>query len=183
MATNWRSLTPEQAKQWPKARLGGALAAMCAATGLMTLALAVLLVIAAFNLHMLDAFRIPEDLSTPTDKATVLGLIGMLEVALLLAAGAPFFVMTLLRARATPVVSVAALILLFFVVAGLDVGRQMVLMWSIGPVWGIALQTLWTQFAGWLGSAAMIAATSGYLLGGVRPNAYFRRRVAEPPAP
>jgi hypothetical protein len=87
-----------------------------------------------------------------------------IAVAFIAVWSAVFVIMTLLRRRATPVVA------------------------SVGFIAWIAYRfaVAMLSHAGWpllvdlLGEAVLAAGFCGYMAGGVRPNAYYRRRLAAP---
>lgn len=137
----WRNLTEEDAAR-PEARLGGALLWMTIA------AFALCIVALAGACFAFDQLR-------------EIGGRYMIAAAFIAAWSATFVVMTLLRARATPVVT------------------------SVGLAAWVAYRFCVSIFAeaGWplavdlLGETVMAVAFCGYMAGGVRPNAYYRRRL------
>ncbi|MBI3196011.1 MAG: hypothetical protein HYZ40_00595 [Rhodospirillales bacterium] len=138
----WRNLTAEEYAARPEARLGGALLWM-------TIAAAALCIVALAGASF--AF----------DRLREIGDRYMIAVAFLVAWSIAFVVMTLMRARATPVVAsvgLAAWVAYRFCVA-------------------VLAQAGWPLAADLLGEAVMAAAFCGYMAGGVRPNAYYRRRL------
>ncbi len=85
----------------------------------------------------------------------------MIAVGFVAAWSFAFIVLTLLRARVTPVVAGAGLVV-----------------W-IAYRFCVALlgQTGWPLAIDLLGEAILAAGFCGYMAGGVRPNAYYRRRL------
>ena len=138
----WRDMTAEEVATLPEARLGGALLWMVAAAALLCI---VAIAGALFAFHQLRE----------------IGGRYMIAVGLVAAWSLAFIVLTLLRARVTPVVAGAG-----FVV------------W-IAYRFFVALlgQTGWPLAIDLLGEAILAAGFCGYMAGGVRPNAYYRRRL------
>jgi hypothetical protein len=138
----WRNLTAEEEATRPEARLGGALLWMTIA------ALALCIVALAGACFAVD--RLHE-----------IGSRYMIAVAFIAAWSITFIVMTLLRARATPLVASAGL-------AAWVAYRFCV---------SLLAEAGWPLAVDLLGEAVMAAAFCGYMAGGVRPNAYYRRRL------
>jgi lipopolysaccharide export LptBFGC system permease protein LptF len=138
----WRNLTAEEDATRPEARLGGALLWMTIAA----LALCVVALAAACF-----AF----------DRLREIGGRYMIAVAFIVAWSITFIVMTLLRARATPVVASVGL--------AVWVAYRFCVSLLAEAGWPLAVDLL--------GEAVMLAAFCGYMAGGVRPNAYYRRRL------
>jgi|GEM_PF-4800160 len=139
---NWRTLTAEEDATRPEARLGGALLWMT------IVAVALCIVALAGACFAFDRLR-------------EIGDRYMIAVAFIVAWSVTFVVMTLLRARATPVVAsggLAAWVAYRFCVS-------------------LLAQAGWPLAVDLLGEAVMAAAFCGYMAGGVRPNAYYRRRL------
>jgi hypothetical protein len=88
----------------------------------------------------------------------------MIAVGFIALWSAVFVVMTLLRARVTPFVTSAGLI-------GWIVYRFVAALLGHTP-WPFAIDSL--------GEALLAAGFCGYMAGGVRPNAYYRRRLPAP---
>jgi hypothetical protein len=88
----------------------------------------------------------------------------MIAVGLVSVWSVAFIVLTLLRVRLTPMVAGAGL------VAWIAYRFSVSLFGQAG--WPMAIDLL--------GEAALAAGLCGYLAGGVRPNAYFRRRLPTP---
>ena len=138
----WRDMTPEEAATLPEARLGGAL--LC-----MVVAALLLCVVAIVGAAL--AFQQLRDVGGRYTLAV--GFVTAWSVA--------FVVLTLLRARVTPVVASAGLVV-----------------W-IAYRFSVALlsQAGWPLAIDLLGEAMLVAGFCGYMAGGVRPNAYYRRRL------
>ena len=138
----WRDMTAEEVATLPEARLGGALFWMVAAAALLCI---VAIAGAIFAFHQLRE----------------IGGRYMIAVGFAAAWSLAFIALTLLRARVTPVLAGAGLVVWiayrFFVA----------LLGQAG--WPLAIDLL--------GEAILAAGFCGYMAGGVRPNAYYRRRL------
>ena len=138
----WRDMTTEEAATLPEARLGGALLWMVVAGALLCI-LAIVGAIFAFQ------------------QLREIGGRYMIAVGFVAAWSLAFIVLTLLRARVTPVVAGAGLVV-----------------WIAYRFFAIAVsQTGWPLAIDLLGEAVLAAGFCGYMAGGVRPNAYYRRRL------
>ena len=138
----WRDMTAEEAARLPEARLGGALLWMVAASALLCI---VAIAGAFFAFHQLRE----------------IGGRYMIAVGLVTAWSFAFIVLTLLRARVTPVIAGAGFVI-----------------W-IAYRFSVALfsQTGWPLAIDLLGETILAAGFCSYMAGGVRPNAYYRRRL------
>ena len=138
----WRDMTAEELTTLPETRLGGALLWMVAAALLICV---VAVAGAALAFHQLRD----------------IGGRYMISVGFVAIWSFAFVVLTLLRARVTPVVAGAGLVV-----------------W-IAYRFSVALlgQAGWPLAVDLLGEAVLAAGFCGYMAGGVRPNAYYRRRL------
>ncbi|HTB41291.1 MAG TPA: hypothetical protein VK777_29645 [Reyranella sp.] len=138
----WRDMTAEEAARLPEARLGGALLWMVAASALLCI-VAIAGVLFAFH------------------QLREIGGRYMIAVGLVTAWSFAFIVLTLLRARVTPVIAGAGFVI-----------------W-IAYRFSVALfsQTGWPLAIDLLGETILAAGFCSYMAGGVRPNAYYRRRL------
>ena len=138
----WRDMTAEEAATLPEARLGGALLWMVVAAALLCI---VAIVGSIFAFHQLRAIG--------ARYMIAVGLVSVWSVA--------FIVLTLLRARVTPVIAGAGFVI-----------------W-IAYRFSVALfsQTGWPLAIDLLGETILAAGFCSYMAGGVRPNAYYRRRL------
>ncbi len=138
----WRDMTAEEVATLPEARLGGALLWMVVAALLLC---AVAIVGAAFAFHQLRE----------------IGGRYMIAVGFVAAWSLAFVVLTLLRARLTPLMASAGLV------------TWITYRFSVAVVshagWPLAIDAL--------GESVLAAGFCGYMAGGVRPNAYYRRRL------
>jgi hypothetical protein len=138
----WRDMTAEEAATLPEARLGGALLWMTTAAALLCIVAIVGAVVAFHQLREIGGRY-------------------MIAVGFVAAWSLAFIVLTLLRARVTPVVAGAGLVI-----------------W-IAYRFSVALlaEAGWPLAIDLLGEAVLAAGFCGYMAGGVRPNAYYRRRL------
>ena len=138
----WRDMTAEEAATLPEARLGGALLWMVAAAALLCI-VAIAGAVCAFH------------------QLREIGGRYMIAVGFAAAWSLAFIALTLLRARVTPVLAGAGLVV-----------------W-IAYRFFVALlgQTGWPMAIDLLGEAVLAAGFCGYMAGGGRPNAYYRRRL------
>jgi hypothetical protein len=138
----WRDMTAEEAATLPEARLGGALLWMVAAAALLCI-VAIAGAVCAFH------------------QLREIGGRYMIAVGFAAAWSLAFIALTLLRARVTPVLAGAGLVV-----------------W-IAYRFSVALlsQAGWPLAIDLLGEAVLAAGFCGYMGGGVRPNAYYRRRL------
>jgi hypothetical protein len=97
------------------------------------------------------------------DQLRAVGVRYMIAVGFITLWSAVFIVMTLLRLRATPLVASAGL------VAWIAWRFLAALLYQSG--WPLAVDLL--------GEIVLAAGFCGYMAGGVRPNAYYRRRLPE----
>jgi hypothetical protein len=138
----WRDMTAEEAATLPDARLGGALLWMVAGAALLCI---VAIAGAVFASHQLRA----------------IGGRYMIAVGFVAVWSFGFIVLTLLRARVTPVVAGGGF------VAWIAYRLLVAVIGEAG--WPIAIDLV--------AEAILAAGFCGYMAGGVRPNAYYRRRL------
>ncbi|MFC3693330.1 hypothetical protein [Chenggangzhangella methanolivorans] len=183
MAKNWKPLDEARRKAWPHGRMGGGLLALTIVAGWIAIpfVLGVLALLAWVGVSGLEPLA--DALFSPSESMRIASLIFLIPSLTFSILCVVFFVMTLARARATPAVTVAGFGIQFlvglvspiagqaamFAKNGMDLSGLWVLIPSYAPGWFIAL---FMTFGLW-----------SYLLGGVRPNAYYRNRVAVPSAP
>lgn len=187
MTTRWRPLTDEEALRWPMARLGGSLAVVTMCAGVLSVAAVGGMVVI---LHQFGVFGLGIWLMAMAggdlELSTQLGLIYSAPVAVLLFSGVVLLTMTLVRTPATPVVASTLAALYYVMAIAAAVLGQIVLFSRNGQSILEASPMLVSFLPHWIGGLMMLAGFCGYMVGGVRPNAYFRRRVAvgrEDPAP
>ncbi|WP_040577252.1 hypothetical protein [Methylopila sp. M107] len=181
MTTEWRDLSEAEAKLWPKARLGGALLGLAIVTGVLTLMLLILLLVAGWKLttggveEFVRAFA-------GRSRFAYIGLVSAISVIALMIWSAVSFSLILARLRFAPAVMATGAGFAFLIgVASSATAQWLIVSQSEQDVWTYAVAVL-PVTPQWLGSLALTIGTIGYLVGGVRPNAYFRRRVALPSA-
>ncbi len=139
----WRNLTAEEDATRPESRLGGALL-------LMTIAASVLCIVTLAGAGF--AF----------ERLREIGGHYMIAVALIGTWSLAFVVMTLRRARVTPLVASAGLV------------TWIAYRFCVAIVLG---QAGWPLAIDLLGEAILAAGFCGYMASAVRPNVYYRRRL------
>jgi len=134
-------MTPDEIASSPEARLGGALLWMVVAAALLCV------------LILLGTALAPAQLRE-------IGIRYIAAIAFVFVWSILFVAMTLLAARATPLVA--------------SIG---IVAWVAYRFGVAALQGHWPLVADLVGEAALAAAFCGYMAEGVRPNAYYRHRL------
>lgn len=178
--TEWRELTAEEARSWPKAQLGGALLWIVIATGLLSLTLLLIFLMLGGSLVFYGGESAMRTLfSGGGERHVKIGLVSAVSVLFLLIGAVIVFTMTMLRASATPMVASVGAVLLFFVQIATNVAVQALVLEGNMNLVATAMLPMMPH---WLGGIAATAGFVGYMIGGVRPNAYFRRRVSVPPS-
>jgi len=177
----WRDLTSEELATRPEARLGGALLWMVIVCSI-TFAVPVLSVAFAFVVLTTGGIHAnPGNAFSWIDGPDRIGTVYMIPVLVVMAWSLVFVVMTLARARSTPVVASAGAVLWVVLRLGLGYFAQ-------GPSIAVAERTtvidalvrIWPYGVNVLAEIALVAAFCGYMAAGLRPNAYYRRRVPGP---
>jgi ABC-type transport system involved in multi-copper enzyme maturation permease subunit len=158
----WRDMTGDEVANHPDRQLGGALLWMTIACGV---AVVVPLLGVCFGGSWLAGPR-------------RIGEMYMISVIAFMAWSAVFVVMTLMRARATPVVASIGIVLWVVLRIAVNYVAQ-------GPAVAMAEGTtvldglirVWPYAIAILAEVALAAGFCGYMATGVRPNAYYRRRL------
>jgi hypothetical protein len=178
----WRVMTPEELATRPEARLGGALRWIVVLAALIVIlpALGFALMFAAIWGGSVHSGPI-EYLIGMYGGIVELGLRYTIVIMFIIAWSALFLVMTFLRLPATPAVAGAGLVIWMVLrFAAAYVGTAVV-GWRAGRDSIAALLIYqWPLLMELLGDLAMAAAFCGYMAAGVRPNAYYRRRLPAP---
>jgi hypothetical protein len=178
---NWRDLTSEERAVLPEARLGGALlwitivCAIAFAVPAIGMA-AAFVVIASGGVH-----ANPGDVFSWLDGPYRIGKVYMVPVVVFIVWSLLFVVMTLARLRSTPVVASAGMVLwvalrlvLGYLAQAPDVAA------AENTTWLDGLVRIWPYGLNILAEVALTAGFCGYMAAGVRPNAYYRRRLLAP---
>ncbi|MCW5748623.1 MAG: hypothetical protein KIT36_20710 [Alphaproteobacteria bacterium] len=166
----WRDLTPPEAATLPEARLGGALLAMFVFAVLSVVALivaALVIAIAASARGGGDWFR--------GGPQMVAFLVPSVFIAVL---AAVFAIMTLARARATPGVLSAGMIVWMVLRLLFTIGAQIAMAAQFGRSGNpMLLTSLMPALVSLAADAIAVAAVCGYMADGTRPNAYYLHRI------
>lgn len=183
MAKNWRPLDDARRLTWSHGRMGGGLLALTIVAGWIAIPF-VLGVIAFFGwIGIMGLEALADALAGPSDSMRIASMIFLIPSLTFSILCVVFFLMTLLRARATPVVTAVGFGLQFLVGVVTPIAGQAAIFASNG----LPLSGLWvlvpSYAPGWFLGLFMTFGLWSYLLGGVRPNAYYRNRVAVPPTP
>ena len=169
-AMQWRAMTADEIATRPEARLGGALAWM------FWLALAIGIVpplglgldlafLYTGSIHggpgvwLIGFYGGPVDVGWPYMVSVIFIVLGSLV----------FVVMTVMRAQSTP--TTASIGIVIWVVLRSTFGYAPYLLAAQDPLY------TWPYAASLATEAIMAAAFCGYMATGVRPNAYYRRRL------
>jgi hypothetical protein len=177
----WRDMTAEEIAQRPEARLGGALLWMVIACTIAFVVptlgiLAAFLIIAAGGIH-----ANPANVFSWLDGPYAMGATYMIPVFFFMVWSLVFVVMTLARARTTPALASAGVVAWVVLRIALHYFGQAphvaaadrtTLLDALIRVWPYAIATL--------AETALAAGFCGYMTTGLRPNAYYRRRLPEP---
>ena len=172
-------MTESEIAELPEARLGGSLLWLVVAAAVIVLVpilgfLAMIVALMSGSLHGGPLEFLIGIVGGPVH----LGMRLMVPVGFLVVWALLFLAMTALRLSATPLFAGASLVLwvaLRFALA--YVGDSVMDARDTGGSLAASLTFLWPFLMSVLGEAAMAAAFCGYMLGGVRPNAYYRRRL------
>jgi hypothetical protein len=175
----WRDMTPEEIATRPEARLGGSLAWMLwiAVVAFAVPTVGVALAFAALyagGVHSNPAGYMLDWLEGPYQAGTIY----MIPVGFFMAWSLLFVVMTLARARVTPLVASIGVIAWVALRAGLayiDVGLMVAADQNVSL--GSAFVRSWPFAMAVLAEAALAAGFCGYMATAIRPNAYYRRRL------
>jgi hypothetical protein len=179
----WRDMTAEELVRQPEARLGGALLWMviaCAVACVVpTLGMVLAFVVLASGGVHANPANIFSWLNGPVDS----GISYMIPVAFFMVWSLLFVVMTLARVRATPAVASIGIVLWVILRFGISyLGQAPTAAAAMHTGFADALVRIWPFAIGILAEAVLAAAFCGYMATGVRPNAYYRRRLpAVPP--
>lgn len=185
MRTEWRPLTEAEAANWPMARLGGALLGMTVVAGLMTVLFMLFILFVGYALFSLTLFGVApsllEGIGDGMSDAQLVGLIYIVPTVTFIIWSTVFFAMTLARAPATPTVAVWTYAVQFAIGIIAPVVGQAFIYASHGGGAAALVMTIASSLPMWALALLVALGFGGYLLGGVRPNAYYRRRIAAPP--
>lgn len=174
----WRDMTETEYAILPEARLAGALRWLLIACAIAAIVPTVGVGLAFFVLSGSPHNGNPLNLLSWIDGPARMGQVYMFPVIYFVAWAWLFVAMTLLRLRVTPIVMSVGL--------GVWVAMRFAVNW-IGPAPGIAAteQTsvldafilTWPYATALIAELVSVVGFCGYMATGVRPNAYYRRRL------
>jgi len=174
----WRDMTETEYETLPETRLAGALRWMvvgCAVTVIVP-ALGVLSAIVVLSTGGVHAN--PGNVFSWLDSPHRMGPIYMTPVVFIMAWSLVFVLMTLLRLRSTPMVASAGIVA-WVVLRGIVsyLGQAPSIAAAEQTSWLDALVLTWPYAVAIIAEAVLAAGFCGYMATGVRPNAYYRRRL------
>jgi hypothetical protein len=171
-------MTPTEIAGHPESRLGGALLWMMIActVAVVVPALGVvsaIVVIATGGIH-----ANPRNIFSWLDGPYRLGKVYMIPVAFFMAWSAVFVVMTLARLKPTPIVaSVGIVVWATLRIVFSYLGSVPIAAGAENTTLVDALVRMWPYAVAVLAEVALVASFCGYMATGLRPNAYYRRRL------
>jgi hypothetical protein len=177
----WRDMTADEIAGRPECRLGGALLWMiivCAIAVIVPTAgvLLAILVLASGGVH-----ANPAGVFSWLDGPYRMGWTYMVPVVFFMVWSLIFMVMTLLRLPSTPLVASAGIVLWVAMRIVLNYfGQAPLVAAEDRTTLPDALVRLWPYAIVTLAEAGLAAGFCGYMAAGVRPNAYYRRRLPTP---
>lgn len=174
----WRNMTPEELATCPEARLGGALLWIVITCSVAFIVPTIGCVLAFVILTTGGIHANPGNVFTWLDGPYRIGKVYMIPVLLFMAWSLVFVAMTLARLRSTPVVAGAGMVLwvvMRFVLGYLAQAPEVAAAEKTSWVDGLVL--IWPYGVNILAEIALVAGFCGYMAAGVRPNAYYRRRM------
>ena len=177
----WRDMTSEERATRPEARLGGALLWMVIIAAVAFVVptigcLAAFVVLSTGGIH-----ANPGNVFAWLDGPYRIGTVYMVPIVFFMAWSLVFVAMTLARLRATPSVAGAGMVLwvaLRLVLGYLAQAPDVAAAEKTGWIDGLVL--IWPYGVNILAEIALAAGFCGYMAAGLRPNAYYRRRLPRP---
>jgi hypothetical protein len=168
----WRDLTPPEIVTLPEARLGGALMAMF----VFAIATVAAVILVAIIFTFIATTRGDSVLG---GQRGFFGLAFIAPSAFIVVLATVFAVMTMARARATPMVLSVGMVVWLVLRLLFAIGGQVALASRLPPSGSgaVLLSTLWPILVSLAADGIAVAALCGYMADGTRPNAYYRRRI------
>lgn len=174
----WRDMTETEYATLPEARLAGALRWMAIACAIVAIVPTAGVGFAFVVLSTGDIHANPFNALSWLDGPARLGKVYMFPVVFFVAWAWVFLIMTVLRLGATPIVASAGLIAWVLL-------RALVSWIGQAPAIAAAEQTsildalvlTWPYATAIVAEISMVAGFCGYMATGMRPNAYYRRRL------
>jgi hypothetical protein len=174
----WRDMTAAEIAGRPEMRLGGALLWLVIVCSVAFIVPTVGMLLAMLVLWTGGIHANPAGLFSWIDGPYRMGWTYMIPVIFFMVWSLVFVVMTLLRAAATPMVASAGIVVWVVLRIALNyVGQAPLVAAEDRTTLLDALVRLWPYAVVTLSEAALAAGFCGYMAAGVRPNAYYRRRL------
>jgi hypothetical protein len=175
---HWRTMTPEEIATRPETRLGGALLGMVIGCAIVVIVPAIGILVAFAVIASGGVHANPGNVFSWLDGPYRIGTVYMIPVGVFMAWSLLFVIMTLARLGATPMVASAGIVL--WVISRLVLGY----VGQAGPVaaaenttFADALVRMWPYAIAIAAEMTLAAGFCGYMATGLRPNAYYRRRL------
>lgn len=174
----WRDMTETEYATLPEARLAGALQWMVVGCTAAVVVPALGILAAFVVLSTGGVHANPGNVFSWIDSPSRMGPVYMTPVAFFLAWAFVFVVMTLLRLRATPLVASVGIVT-WVTLRGLVsyLGQAPAIAAAEQTSWLDALVLTWPYAIAIVAEVVLAAGFCGYMATGVRPNAYYRRRL------
>lgn len=175
---NWRDMTADDLAGRPDARLGGALLWMVIACAVAFVVPTVGVLLAMIVLASGGIHANPGSVFSWLDGPYRMGAVYMVPVVFFMGWSLVFVVMTIARLRSTPAVASAGIVVWVVLRIVLNYFGQAPLVAAEDRTTLLdALVRVWPYAVATLAEAALAAGFCGYMAAGVRPNAYYRRRL------
>jgi hypothetical protein len=176
----WRDMTAEEIAGRPERRLGGALLWMVVVCAIVIVVPTLGMLLAVLVLSTGGIHANPAGIFSWLDGPYRMGWAYMIPVIFFMAWSLIFVVMTLLRLPSTPLVASAGVVMWVAIRLALNYFGQAPLVAGEDRTTLLdALVRLWPYATVVLAETALAAGFCGYMTAGVRPNAYYRRRLPE----
>ena len=174
----WRDMTAEEIASRPELRLGGALLWIVIVCSIVFIVPTVGMLLALLVLSAGGVHANPAGIFSWLDGPYRMGWTYMVPVIFFMVWSLLFVVMTLLRLPSTPAAASAGVVLWVAMRIVLNyLGQAPLVASEDRTTLAEALVRLWPYAVATLAEAALAAGFCGYMTAGVRPNAYYRRRL------
>ena len=175
---SWRDMTAEEIASRPELRLGGALLWMVIVCTIVVIVPTVGTLLAMLVVHSGGGHANPAGVFSWLEGPYRMGWTYMVPVVFFMVWSLAFVVMTLLRLPSTPAVASAGIVVWTAMRIVLNyLGQAPLIAEEDRTTWLDALVRLWPYAVAVLAETALAAGFCGYMAAGVRPNAYYRRRL------
>jgi hypothetical protein len=174
----WRDMTAAEIAGRPEMRLGGALLWLVIVCSVAVVVPTAGMLLAMLSLYTGGVHANPAGLFSWLEGPYRMGWTYMVPVIFFMVWSLVFVVMTLVRAAATPMVASVGIVVWVVLRIALNYAGQAPLVAGEDRTTLVdALVRLWPYAVVTLSEAALAAGFCGYMAAGVRPNAYYRRRL------